>query len=215
MLPQLPNTRSIRNRQVSGYPSKRDAIAWLKKAQGNGNKERKGVTALPKRPERCDDCLEGVIETVTVDRAVRLKGKDYLVSGMSLQRCSSCGSSYLTKDQLIAAQRAAADLARAEQGLLTGAQIRTFRHMMGISQEYLEIALRVGPKTVTRWENGAVIQLPCNDQLLRVYMHNPHVFWEALEGNLRKVKGATSGEEWVPISTEEACCASGEAGTAA
>lgn len=90
-------------------------------------------------------------------------------------RCDSCGEVLYTRDQAIAAQRAAAGVLRQEAGLLSPDQIRAIRRNLALTQAELETLLGVGPKTVVRWEKGTVFQSGSADQLLRLLSEVPGV----------------------------------------
>lgn len=56
--------------------------------------------------------------------------------------------------------RRAADQIRDEEGLLGPHEIRAIRERYRLSQADFERLLGTGPKTVTRWERGTVVQTP-------------------------------------------------------
>jgi putative zinc finger/helix-turn-helix YgiT family protein len=98
-------------------------------------------------------------------------------------RCDSCGEVFFAPGQSDALQRAASDVARAEMGLVTGAEIARFRASRGLTQAQLEAALDVPAKTVARWEIGSVLQSRAADRFLRVLRAHPELVGELLNGS--------------------------------
>jgi DNA-binding transcriptional regulator YiaG len=72
-------------------------------------------------------------------------------------------------------QRRAAEIARQEEGLLAPAEIRALRESYRLSQEAFERLIKAGPKTVTRWERGAVCQNGTADTLMRLLRDEPAI----------------------------------------
>ena len=91
-------------------------------------------------------------------------------------RCQNCGESFLTPDQMDAAQVAASSQIRREEGLLFSQEIRAIRYKLGLSQPALERLISAGPKTVVRWERGTVFQNKTTDELLRLIRDVPGVY---------------------------------------
>lgn len=85
-----------------------------------------------------------------------------------LQKCSDCGESYLAPDELDAVQRAAADIVRARECLLSPDEILAIRQSMHLSQAAFERLIGAGAKTVVRWERGTIFQSKVTDTLMRV-----------------------------------------------
>jgi HTH-type transcriptional regulator/antitoxin MqsA len=83
-------------------------------------------------------------------------------------QCSSCGTEFFLPEQMDAAQRAAADEMRSQDGLLRPDEIKAIRAQYDLTQSQLEELLGVGAKTVVRWERGTVFQNRATDALLRL-----------------------------------------------
>jgi HTH-type transcriptional regulator/antitoxin MqsA len=90
-----------------------------------------------------------------------------------VQRCADCGESYLSGDEMDAVQRAAADIVREREGLLSPEEIRSLRESMGLSQAAFERLIGAGEKTVVRWERGTIFQSKVTDTLMRVLQAVP------------------------------------------
>lgn len=97
-------------------------------------------------------------------------------------RCNGeCAEFYFAAGEMDAAMSRATEVIRAEEGLLTPAEIKALRKRIGLTQPQLEQLLGAGLKTVTRWEKGTVIQNGATDTLLRLIRDVP----EALQYLLR------------------------------
>ncbi|HEX2203438.1 MAG TPA: type II toxin-antitoxin system MqsA family antitoxin [Longimicrobium sp.] len=123
--------------------------------------------------EPCPLC-DGEARLVREPRAVPVGARTVTVDA-ELLRCGACGETYFAPGQMREAQRAAADVVRGEEGLLTPSEILEIRKRYGLSQTDLERLLGTGPKTVTRWERGSVPQNATADTLLRVLRDWPEV----------------------------------------
>jgi HTH-type transcriptional regulator / antitoxin MqsA len=112
-------------------------------------------------------------------------GRRKAVVQVERYRCAQCAEELYTPAQADAAQIAAADEFRRQDGLLTPGEIKQIRSKYGLTQSELESLLGVGPKTVVRWERGTVFQNQATDKLLRILADVPEVF-----AYLSKVSGA-------------------------
>jgi putative zinc finger/helix-turn-helix YgiT family protein len=72
-------------------------------------------------------------------------------------RCSNCGETFRSPEQLRAAMTTAAKQVREARGLISPDRIRALRERHRLTQHALERLLGVGPKTVARWERGTVL----------------------------------------------------------
>ena len=89
-------------------------------------------------------------------------------------RCTGeCAEFYFAAGEMDAALSRATEVIRANEGLLTPADIKALRKRIGLTQPQLEHLLGAGLKTVTRWEKGTVIQNGAADTLLRVIRDVP------------------------------------------
>ena len=113
-------------------------------------------------------------------------------------RCSKCGGEFYLPGQMKAAQRTAADQLREADGLLSPGEILRIRETLGLSQAQFERLLRVGPKTVVRWERGTVSQNSATDTLLRLIRDIPDV-----APGLARQRGMELPAHPVPLAQEE------------
>lgn len=126
----------------------------------------------------------GRIVHVTGDVKVRFRDRTVVVPDVAHEACEACGERLFSLDEAEQLQRSAAEVVRAEQSLLTGEAIKSWRTERSLTQEDLEHLLGVGAKTVTRWERGLVFQSSTADRLLRVAMRFPSVFRALQSGDL-------------------------------
>lgn len=98
------------------------------------------------------------------------------VEGKFLQCQGKCREVYFEPGEADEVSRRAAEIARANQGLLTPQEIREIREQHNLTQQQLEQLLNVGSKTVVRWEKGTVVQNAATDTLLRLFRDVPAVY---------------------------------------
>jgi putative zinc finger/helix-turn-helix YgiT family protein len=123
------------------------------------------------RSETCYECA-GTAHLVREIRDIPVGGRKVSVE-VEIMRCHDCGEGYFLPGAMRAAQQAAADVVRRQEELLTAGEIRDFRQQAGLTQTELEQILGSGPKTVTRWERGAVAQSRMADTLIRILRDHP------------------------------------------
>jgi len=116
--------------------------------------------------ERCPEC--GSTVNLVRERTDIAVGKRSVSVDVVRYRCGGCGEAFYSPEQMDAAQLAASNEVRRQDGLLMPSQIQEIRSKYGLTQSQLEQLLGVGPKTVVRWERGTVFQNQSTDALLRV-----------------------------------------------
>lgn len=126
------------------------------------------------KPERCVEC-GGELRAIHSAASFEIGRRKAVVEVHRFQ-CADCGEEMFTPEQADAAQIAAADEFRRQDGLLTPREILAIRDSYRLTQAQFEKVLGVGPKTVVRWERGTVFQNPATDQLLRVIREVPQAF---------------------------------------
>lgn len=97
------------------------------------------------------------------------------VEDVEMYECNACGERFLTPEQAKAVSIAAKNQIRVRSGLLSPAEISDLRRRLGLSQTELEDLLGLGPKVVTRWETGRVIQEKTADVVLRLLATAPQL----------------------------------------
>lgn len=120
---------------------------------------------------KCSHC-GGHYEEVTEARVIHFPKRSATVDATFL-RCSGCGDVVWTPAQVEGARLCASVKIRQKEGLLLPADIRHIREDLGLTQRAFERLLRVGTKTVVRWEGGTVFQSTAVDNILRAIRDMP------------------------------------------
>ena len=123
---------------------------------------------------RCAEC-GGTFEESIAPMELVVRGEPVVVEGIRHLLCGQCGEELIGAGELGAFQRRAHDIYRARHGYLTGEEIKAIRAAYSLGQEAFESLIGAGPKTLTRWESGAVLQPGVADTLLRVLGRFPIV----------------------------------------
>jgi putative zinc finger/helix-turn-helix YgiT family protein len=102
---------------------------------------------------------------------VKHDGQSYHIElpALRIPKCRACGTlvfSNSVDDQISQALRA-------QVRLLTPEQIRDGREALGLKGKELAERLGVAAETISRWENGGLIQSRAMDNFLRVYFAVP------------------------------------------
>jgi HTH-type transcriptional regulator/antitoxin MqsA len=132
------------------------------------------MNTFPDDPIECAVC-SGAVRRVhaTVEVAIG-KRESVPVSGV-FAKCDRCGEVYFAPGEMDAVHQQANDVVRQREGLLRPDEIREIRAAMRLTQTELERLLRVGPKTVVRWERGTTFQNKATDTLLRALRDVPEL----------------------------------------
>lgn len=102
-------------------------------------------------------------------------GHPVLVEDVELVRCPDCHESFFDPEQAKALTIKVRNKVRRDQGLLSPEEIVGVRGKLHLTQPELENYLGKGPKTVTRWETGRVVQPKETDIILRMLNHDPQL----------------------------------------
>lgn len=121
----------------------------------------------------CTVCGIGTTKKVEKKHQARYNGEPVEVSGVEVYHCDHCGQDSLTPEQARMYSRTVKNEVRKKLGLLPPEQIVAIRERAGLTQEELEELLGQGPKVVTRWESGRVIQGRSADTVLRLIEREP------------------------------------------
>ena len=113
----------------------------------------------------CGICGEDAF-LVSEEREVSI-GKRSAVVEDEFFRCSGCGEKLYEPGQMDAVMVRASTAIREELGLLMPEEIKAIRESLELTQSDFEQLLRVGEKTVVRWERGTVFQNSATDVLIR------------------------------------------------
>ncbi|HEU4452066.1 MAG TPA: type II TA system antitoxin MqsA family protein [Longimicrobium sp.] len=123
--------------------------------------------------ETCHECGGPVVQE-RGPQSVQV-GERFVTVEAEYIRCTACGEIVFHLREAEAMERAAVDLVRREEGLLSPGEIEAIRAKYGLSQAAFEQLIHAGPKTVTRWERGSVAPNGTADTLLRILRDRPDV----------------------------------------
>jgi HTH-type transcriptional regulator / antitoxin MqsA len=121
-----------------------------------------------KEHELCPICEEGHLSPFSRNEDIRTRGEDNVLVSFDYSKCPVCGSELTTPTQTKVNQARIADARRAAEGLLTGADIRAFRELLGITQTEAARLFGGGPNSFSKYERGEVLQSFSMDRLIRV-----------------------------------------------
>ena len=136
-------------------------------------------------PWRCTDCGKIAIEPDVIDRTSRIKydGRLYevRVPNLNVLRCRNCGEVLFGNE----ADEQIARALRSELHLLQPEQMREHRTHGSIDLKQAEFARKIGvaAESLSRWENGHIIQSRGNERFMRAYFALPELrtFLDRLE----------------------------------
>ena len=129
----------------------------------------------------CPQCA-GKVRRSRETLDIHIGRRTVAVTGTYMRCQGECREVYLAPGEMDEVMIKAAEIVRREEGLLTPSEIMSFRKAIGLTQPQLEELLGAGPKTVTRWERGTVLQNGATDTLIRLLRDVP----EALSYLLRQ-----------------------------
>lgn len=121
----------------------------------------------------CANCDSEKVKKVRRNYRTKYNQVPVSIQDAEMYECSSCGERFFTPEQARAVSIATKNQVRQAQGLLSAEAIIEIRHRLGLSQTDLEELFGLGPKVVTRWETGRVVQSKTADVALRLLAIDP------------------------------------------
>ena len=132
-------------------------------------------------PITCHECRERSVAPAMIARDAEVRYEGVLqtvhVAALPVLRCKRCGDVTEGND----AEAAIHAALRSKLALLQPEEIRAQRRGLGCTQVALAEAIGCAPESLSRWENGMVIQSRATDRSLRAYFAVP-AFRRFLEG---------------------------------
>jgi putative zinc finger/helix-turn-helix YgiT family protein len=126
-----------------------------------------------KRVPKCQGCGKPLERRFATPRVEKMKydgaRHEVLIEGMPHWQCDRCEIT-LTDDE---SDTVVQDCLRRHIGLLTAEEIREARTSLGLTQSQLAELIRCAAESLSRWENGAILQSRSYDRLLRLFFHLP------------------------------------------
>jgi len=166
-------------------------------------------------PWHCHECRQKTVQPVREKRSLDAKydGRMYTleIPDFPVNRCTNCGAASRDVESDEAISRALRD----HLGLLHPQEIRANREALGLTQEQLGDALACAAESLSRWENGMIVQSRAYDRALRAYFHLPELrrFFEMLPANVtwgrtvvRDTLVAASPDIWGEVRTWVSSC---------
>ena len=123
----------------------------------------------------CEVCSSESAEKISESFRTSYDQIPVVVPSVEMYSCRKCGEKFFTPEQAKHVAKAVRLAVREHLGLLPPDRIVGIRRKFDLSQERLEALLSLGPKVVTRWENGRVLQTKQADDLLRLIDRVPGV----------------------------------------
>ena len=152
-------------------------------------------TNKPRRAPKCHRCGRPLEQRIAPTHWEKMKYDDgtheIVIEGMPQCRCEACDVAVTDDASDVVVQ----DCLRRHIGLLTAGEIRAGRVNLGLTQSDLGQLLGCAAESLSRWENGAVLQSRTYDRLLRLFFQLPAVrhLLEALPGNPSLGRQAVAG----------------------
>ena len=126
-----------------------------------------------KRVPKCHGCGKPFERRLAAPRVEKMKydgaRHEVLIEGMPQWQCDGCRIT-LTDDE---SDTVVQDCLRRHIGLLTADEIREARISLGLTQTQLAELIGCAAESLSRWENGAILQSRGYDRLLRIFFHLP------------------------------------------
>jgi putative zinc finger/helix-turn-helix YgiT family protein len=126
-------------------------------------------------PSRCIECGHHAVSPTHIEHTAEVKHDGKLhtveVSDLPVERCGNCGEVYFTLES----DEAISVALRRQLGLLSPHDIVRNRAALGLSQSQFGSAIGAAQESVSRWENGHIIQSRGTDRILRAYFYLPEL----------------------------------------
>ncbi len=121
----------------------------------------------------CPVCAAGTAKKVNRPYRTKYDGGVVSLPSVEMFRCSECHEEFFSPEQARTASIQVKNAVRESSGLLAPERIVAIRKKLGLTQRQLEQLFDQGPKVVTRWESGRVLQNKNADTILRMLDRNP------------------------------------------
>lgn len=123
----------------------------------------------------CPICGTGKARKVRTAYRTNYAGQPVSLTDVEMFRCSECQEEFFSPEQARSVSVEVKNAVRQQFGLLSPERIVAIREKLRLTQAELEYLFDQGPKVVTRWESGRVIQNQNADMLLRLLDRKPEL----------------------------------------
>ena len=123
----------------------------------------------------CPVCEEGLLHEATFADDFKHGDGSIHVDGLDCYVCEKCGADPVFPEQIRRNHLRIADAKRLVDGLLTGAEIKSIRTIIGVSQSEAAQLFGGGANAFSKYERGDVIQSKPMDKLLRLVCKYPFI----------------------------------------
>lgn len=123
----------------------------------------------------CPVCGASTAKKVKAPYQTKYDGEVVSLPSVEMFRCSDCHEDFFSSEQARTVSIEVKNAVRQMYGLLPPERIVAIREKLGLTQTQLEHLFDQGPKVVTRWETGRVIQNKNADTILRMLDRDPEL----------------------------------------
>lgn len=123
----------------------------------------------------CPNCKNTNLELLKYHDTVNFRGLDFDVDNLEMSKCTNCGNSWETREQIKNNQQVVKstyaehrDKLRKEQGLLSGEEIAKIRSSFQLNQREASLIFGGGFNAFNKYESGEVLQSVAMDRLLKL-----------------------------------------------
>lgn len=158
-------------------------------------------------PEICGHCGRRGLNPARVNHTAVAKhdGTEYTIAvpDLAVEQCSSCGSVFFGNEADEQISRALRD----QLHLLQPEQIKDCRDWLDLTQERIAAEIGAAAESLSRWENGRILQSRGTDRFLRAYFALPELrcFLRSLDSEpslgsraFRTIFERGAASEWLP-----------------
>jgi putative zinc finger/helix-turn-helix YgiT family protein len=129
----------------------------------------------------CPICGTGQAKQIKKAYRTMYDGQPVSLPKVEMFRCAECQEEFFNPEQAQAVSVEVKNTVRRLSGLLPPERILAIREKVHLTQSELERLFGQGPKVVTRWESGRVIQSKTADTILRMLEKDPDIILSLLK----------------------------------
>ena len=163
----------------------------------NKKQRERGDSSQTVTERACASCgLGPVLTSIVEDRFTYGEGEGAaeLVAEVPLRKCEACGFQFLDEE----AEDAQHEAVCTYLNVLKPSEIRALRKKYAVSRAEFSRITKLGEATLSRWENGALIQNGANDQFLYLlgFPENVERLISRVHGEMSSAVGRSNGSRF-------------------